>query len=162
MIKIKIQKTSEDAIVPNYAHEDDAGMDLFSVKNVLILPKHRALIPTGIKVEIPKGYEMQIRPKSGLAIREGITVLNTPGTVDADYRGEIGVILINLSSKPYKVEKGQKVGQAVFNKFETAKFVSAELSKTSRGEGGFGSTGMKTHKKPNKNVFRTNFSRVYS
>ena len=162
MIKVKIQKTSEDAIIPTYAHETDAGMDLFSAKDALILPKHRALIPTGIKVEIPKGYEMQIRPKSGLALRDGITVLNTPGTIDSDYRGEVGLILINLSSKPYKVEKGQKVGQAVFNKFETAKFISEKLSKTSRGEGGFGSTGLKAHKKPDKAVFRTNFSRVYS
>ena len=154
MLKVKIQKINEDAIIPNYAHEDDAGMDLFSVKDVLILPMHRALIPTGIKVEIPKGYEMQIRPKSGLALREGITVLNTPGTVDADYRGEIGIILINLSSKPYKVEKGQKVGQAVFNKFETAKFVSEKLSATKRGGGGFGSTGIK---KSEKIIIRKNF-----
>ena len=169
MIKVKIQKINEDAIIPEYAHESDAGMDMFSAKEMIIMPRHRALIPTGIQVEIPKGYEMQIRPKSGLALREGITVLNTPGTVDSDYRGEVGVILINHSSKPYKVEKGQKIGQAVFNKIEKAKFVQEKLSKTKRGEGGFGSTGLKHekkgflhHKKPTKTQLRTNFSRVYS
>jgi dUTP pyrophosphatase len=120
-------------------------MDLFSVKDVMIKPLHRALIPTGIKVEIPAGYEMQIRPKSGLALHNGITVLNTPGTVDSDYRGEVGVILINLSSKEYKVEKGQKIGQAVFNKIERAKFYEGKLSETKRGDGGFGSTGIRTN-----------------
>jgi len=140
MIIIRIQKISKDAIVPNYAYETDAGMDIYSVKNAIIKPHHRALILTGIKMEIPKGYEMQIRPKSGLALREGITVLNTPGTIDSSYRGEIGVILMNLSSKIYKVEKGQKIAQAVFNKIEKAKFVYGKLSKTERGESRFDST----------------------
>jgi len=143
MVNVKIQKISEDAIIPHYAHEDDAGMDLYSVKELIIKPDHRALVPTGIKIEIPKGYEAQLRPKSGLALRDGITVLNTPGTIDADYRGEVGVILINLSSKSYKVEKGQKIAQMVFNKIEKAKFVEKKLSETQRGEGGFGSTGLK-------------------
>jgi len=145
-LKVKIKKISEDAIIPNYAHEDNAGMDLFSVKDVLILPGHRALIPTGIKVEIPKGYEMQIRSKSGLALREGITVLNAPGTIDSSYTGETGVILINHSSKPYKVEKGQKIAQIIFNKIERVKFVEADKIKTTkRGDGGFGSTGLRTN-----------------
>ena len=146
MIKVKIQKINGDAIIPAYSQEDDAGMDLFSTKDYIIMPNHRILVGTGLKVEIPRGYEMQIRPKSGLAIRNGITVLNTPGTIDAGYRGEVGVILINKSSLPYKVEKGQKIAQAVFNKIEKAKFiVSTNLSKTERGDGGFGSTGLRTN-----------------
>jgi len=149
MIKVKIEKISNDAIIPNYAHETDAGMDLFSTKTIKIHPQHRALVGTGIKLEIPKGYEAQIRPKSGLALREGITVLNTPGTIDADYRGEVGVILINHSSKPYVVEKGQKIAQIVFNRVERVKLVQSKLNKTKRGEGGFGSTGL--------NKIRTNF-----
>jgi dUTP pyrophosphatase len=142
MIKVKIQKINEDAVIPEYAHDTDAGMDLFATKGYMLLPNHRVLVGTGLKMEIPKGYEMQIRPKSGLAIREGITVLNTPGTIDADYRGEVGVVLINHSSKPYKIEKGQKIAQAIFNKIEKAKFVSEKLSETKRGDGGFGSTGL--------------------
>jgi len=163
MLKIKIQKINEDAIIPEYAHDDDAGMDVYSTKNYLLLPNHRILVGTGLKVEIPKGYEMQIRPKSGLALREGITVLNTPGTVDSSYRGEVGVVLINHSSKPYKIEKNQKVAQIVFNKIERAKLLLKEaLSETKRGEGGFGSTGLKKHSKPSKSTFRTNFTRIYS
>lgn len=146
MIKVKIQKISEDAIIPKYAHDDDAGMDLFSTKEYVLLPNHRLLVGTGLKMEIPIGYEMQIRPKSGLAIKEGITVLNTPGTIDAGYRGEVGVILINHSSKPYKIEKHQKIAQAVFNKIEKAQIIESNLSKSKRGEGGFGSTGLKINK----------------
>jgi len=146
MLKIKIQKISEDAIIPSYAHSDDAGMDLFSIKDYILKPGHRCLVKTGLKMEVPNGYEAQIRPKSGLTLRDGITVLNTPGTIDAGYRGEIGVIVINHSSKPYKIEKGQKIAQMVFNKIEKAKFVSEKLGKTKRGEGGFGSTGLS--KKP--------------
>lgn len=181
MINIKVQKTREDAIIPEYAHEEDAGMDVYSTKDYLLLPKHRTLIGTGLKIEIPKGYEMQIRPKSGLALREGITVLNTPGTIDSSYTGEAGIILINHSSKPYKIEKGQKIAQIIFNKIERVKFVETDKIKTTnRGNNGFGSTGLKNekishdfsmqktkkrflhHKKPNKTVFRTNFSRIYS
>ena len=163
MLNIKIQKINEDAIVPKYAYESDAGMDVYSTKNYLLLPKHRTLVGTGLKIEIPKGYEMQIRPKSGLALRDGITVLNTPGTIDSSYRGEVGIVLINHSSKPYKIEKNQKIAQIIFNKIEKAKLIiSDELSETERGKGGFGSTGLKKHKKPNKAVFRTNFSRIYS
>lgn len=141
-LKVKIQKISEDAIIPRYAHDGDAGMDVFSTKDCILMPNHRILIGTGLKMEIPNGYELQIRPKSGIALRNGITVLNSPGTNDSNYRGEIGVLLINHSSKPCKIEKGQKLAQFVFNKIETAKFIiSEELSKTTRGEGGFGSTG---------------------
>jgi len=142
MLKIKVHKTSEDAVIPSYAHSDDAGMDLFSVQDYLLEAGHRCLVKTGLKMEIPVGYEAQIRPKSGLALRDGITVLNTPGTIDAGYRGEIGVIAINHSSKAYKIEKGQKIAQMVFNKIEKAKFQISSLSMTKRGEGGFGSTGL--------------------
>lgn len=162
-LNIKIQKINESAIIPEYAHEDDAGMDVYSTKNYMLLPNHRILVGTGLKIEIPKGYEMQIRPKSGLALRNGITLLNTPGTVDASYTGETGVILINHSSKPYKIEKGQKIAQIVFSKVERVKFSEADQIKTTkRGEGGFGSTGLKHHKRPTKTQLRTNFSRVYS
>jgi len=143
MLKVKIQKISEDAIIPHYAHEDDAGMDLYSTKECIIGPNHRILVGTGIKIEIPKGYEMQIRPKSGLALKEGITVLNTPGTIDAGYRGEVGIIIVNHSSRIYKIERGQKIAQAVFNKIEKVQLVESELSQTKRGAGGFGSTGIK-------------------
>lgn len=163
MINIKIHKLREDVIIPKYAYDSDAGMDVYSTKNCLLLPKHRVLVGTGLRIEIPKGYEMQIRPKSGLALRDGITVLNTPGTIDSSYRGEVGIVLINHSSKQYRIEKNQKIAQIVFNKIEKAKLiVTKELSETKRGEGGFGSTGLNVHKKPNKTVFRTNFSKVYS
>lgn len=143
MLNVKFQKISEDAIIPSYAHDGDAGMDLYSIKSYILKPRHRILVGTGIKVDIPKGYEMQIRPKSGLAIKEGITVLNTPGTIDSGYRGEVGVIMINHSSKTYKIEKGQKVAQAVFSRIEKAVLIESNLSETPRGDGGFGSTGLK-------------------
>jgi dUTP pyrophosphatase len=144
MLKVKIQKICEDAVLPKYAHETDAGMDLYSVKRYVLKPRHRLLARTGLKMEIPRGYEMQIRPKSGLALKEGITVLNTPGTVDSDYRGEVGVILINHSSKTCRIEKNQKIAQAVFNKIEKAKLTEVKrVNETERGEGGFGSTGLK-------------------
>ena len=144
MLEIKVLKLNENAIIPSYSHEGDSGMDLFSVENYTLFPRKRELIRTGLKVEIPLGYEMQIRPKSGLAWKKGITVLNTPGTVDAPYRGEVGVILINHGEENYEVKKGEKVAQIVFKKVETAVFKEVDsLSETSRGEGGFGSTGIK-------------------
>ena len=142
MVAIRIIK-EHDAKIPHYSHAGDSGMDLYSVEDCIIHPMERKLIRTGIRVEIPIGYEAQIRPKSGLAINHGITHLNTPGTIDSNYRGEIKIILINLGSEPYKVEKGKKVGQIVFSKVETAVLEETEeLSQTSRGDGGFGSTGL--------------------
>lgn len=142
-MRIKIQKISEDAIIPHYAREGDAGMDVYSPKGYILPAGHRLLIGTGLKIEIPKGYEMQIRPKSGLAIKEGISILNAPGTIDSGYRGEVGVILINHSSRPYSIKKGQKIAQIVFNKVEMVELVLADrITKTCRGEGGFGSTGL--------------------
>ena len=142
-LEIQVQKISPDAKLPGYAHHGDAGVDLYSEITVTLQPGARLLVPTGIKMAIPEGYEGQVRPKSGLALRHGISVLNTPGTVDAPYRGEVGVILVNLDPKtPYEIKKGEKIAQMVFAKVEHAVFTeAAELGATTRGEGGFGSTG---------------------
>jgi len=142
-LEIAVQKLHAEVKMPAYAHEGDAGLDLYSTINHTLQPGERVLIPTGLKMAIPHGYEGQVRPKSGLALKHGLTVLNTPGTVDAPYRGEVGVILINLDPKtPYEVKKGEKVAQMVFNKIEYATFTEAsDLTVTTRGEGGFGSTG---------------------
>jgi dUTP pyrophosphatase len=141
-IKIKIKKIHPDAIIPKYAHDGDAGMDLFSVEDVVIKPRYRLAVRTGLEFEIPNGYEMQIRPRSGMALKSGITVLNTPGTVDSGYRGEIKAILINLSSEDYSIKKGDKICQAIINKVERVQIEETkELSETKRGKGGFGSTG---------------------
>jgi len=143
-VKIKIKKLSPEAIVPHYAHDGDAGMDVYSMLDLALKPGHRSAIPTGLSFEIPKGYEIQVRPKSGMAIKSGITVLNTPGTVDSGYRGEVKVILINHSSQDYEIKKGEKIAQIVLAKYETAQIVEVEdLSETGRGDGGFGSTGLK-------------------
>lgn len=143
MVKVKIKRVSKDAVIPKYAHEDDAGVDLHSTEDYRIEPGKRVCAKTGLKVEFEEGYEMQIRPKSGLALKEGITLLNTPGTIDAGYRGEISVIIINHGLNTYDIKKGQKIAQAVFNKIEKADFIEVkELNETKRGEGGFGSTGL--------------------
>ena len=129
--------------MPGYAHEGDAGMDVYSAIECVIKPGERKLVPTGIKMAIPRGYEVQVRPKSGLALKHGLSIVNTPGTIDAGYRGEVGVILINHSNDEYKVEKNMKVAQLVVNKIEEANVVEVkDLDDTSRGEGGFGSTGL--------------------
>lgn len=142
-LEITVQKLHADVKMPAYAHEGDAGLDLYSTINHTLQPGERVLVPTGLKMAIPHGYEGQVRPKSGLALKHGLTVLNTPGTVDAPYRGEVGVILINLDPKtPYEVKKGEKVAQMVFNKVEYAAFAETSgLTVTTRGEGGYGSTG---------------------
>lgn len=142
-LEIAVQKLAPEVKLPGYAHEGDAGLDLYSTIDHVLQPGARILVPTGLKMAIPHGYEGQVRPKSGLALKHGITVLNTPGTVDAPYRGEVGVILINLDPKAaYEIKKGEKVAQMVFNKVEYASFTeAAELTDTTRGAGGFGSTG---------------------
>jgi len=143
-IEVLIQKLHNDAVIPKYAHEGDAGVDLHSTIDYGLKPGEKALIPTGLKMAIPKGYEGQVRPKSGLALKSGITVLNTPGTVDAPYRGEVGVIVINHSKDPYQIRKGEKIAQMIFNEIKYANFkVVDSLNETSRGEGGYGSTGLK-------------------
>ncbi len=143
-LKIKIKKLRPEAIIPKYAHESDAGMDLFSIENYILKPGERKLFGLGFQVEIPNGYEMQIRPKSGLALKHGITVLNAPGTIDSGYRGEIGVILFNTSKEDFEIRKGEKIAQAVISECEFAEIKEvSDLSETSRGQGGFGSTGLK-------------------
>lgn len=144
-MKIKIVNKSNNPL-PSYATEHSAGMDLraFVNEEIVLKPGTRYLIPTGLYIELPEGYEAQIRPRSGLALKSGITVLNTPGTIDADYRGEIGVILINLSSEDFKINNGDRICQMVINKYEKALLFEVDnLLETERGEGGFGHTGKK-------------------
>lgn len=141
-LKIKIIKTA-DVKIPAYTHRGDSGMDLYATEECLLEPMERRLIATGLKIAIPFGYEAQIRPKSGLALHHGITHANCIGTIDSSYRGEIKIPIINLSNKPYKVEKGKKIGQMVFAKVEEAIFEEVEeLEATTRNEQGFGSTGI--------------------
>lgn len=145
MIEIKVVNKGNQPL-PEYATPQSAGMDLrANIEEPIVLkPLSRVLIPTGLHIALPKGYEAQIRPRSGLAIKKGITCLNTPGTVDADYRGDVGVILINLSAETFIVNPGERIAQMVINKFEQAKFeLVEELEETERGEGGFGHTGVK-------------------
>ncbi len=138
-----MQKIS-DVPTPSYAHKGDSGVDLYAAEEYILKPMERKLIPTGLKIEIPYGYEGQVRPKSGLALNQGISHANAVGTIDSCYRGEIKVPLINLSDKDYTVEKGKKIGQMIFAKVEEAIFEeSEELSSTTRNEDGFGSTGLK-------------------
>ncbi|MEO4003891.1 MULTISPECIES: dUTP diphosphatase [unclassified Flavobacterium] len=142
---IKIINKSQHAL-PEYETIASAGMDLRAniTDPITLNPLERALVKTGLFIELPIGYEAQVRPRSGLAFKKGITVLNSPGTVDADYRGEIGVILVNLSNEPFVVENGERVAQLVIAKHERAEWELVEtLSETVRGEGGFGSTGVK-------------------
>ncbi|NMH89282.1 dUTP diphosphatase [Flavivirga algicola] len=142
-IKI-INKSNHD--LPNYETIASAGMDLrANISEAIILkPLERTIVKTGLFIELPIGFEAQVRPRSGLAAKKGITVLNAPGTVDADYRGEIGVILVNLSNDDFTIENGERVAQLVIAKHERAEWVIVEeLSETSRGKGGFGSTGVK-------------------
>jgi dUTP pyrophosphatase len=142
-MNIKIINTSNHAL-PHYETNASAGMDLrANLEMPLTLGSlERRVIKTGLFLELPVGYEAQIRPRSGLAVKKGITVLNTPGTIDADYRGEIGVILVNLSNEPFVVEDGERIAQMVITSHERAEWVEVnELSQTSRGAGGFGSTG---------------------
>ena len=142
-MKIKILKLDESATIPQYSHPGDAGLDLFSIAEQTILPGEAKLIHTGIAIELPTGTEAQIRPRSGLALKHSITVLNTPGTIDAGYRGEIGVILINHGKNPFTVLSGMKIAQMVIASVINAEIVTVEnLSMTSRGSGGFGSTGV--------------------
>lgn len=139
-----INKSSHD--LPHYETGASAGMDLRAniSETVTLQPLGRAIIKTGLFIALPVGFEAQVRPRSGLAAKKGITVLNSPGTIDADYRGEIGVILVNLSNEEFAIENGERIAQLVIAKHERADWVEVEeLSETSRGEGGFGSTGVK-------------------
>lgn len=142
-MKIKIKNTSAHAL-PAYETSCSAGMDLRAniEENIIIKPFERKLIPTGLFMELPVGFEAQVRPRSGLALKHGITVLNSPGTIDADYRGEIKVLLINFSQEDFTVENGQRIAQIIISRHETIQWEEAEeLTETQRGAGGYGHTG---------------------
>ena len=144
-IKVKIVNTSGNAL-PFYATEGSAGLDLkASLEAELILqPMERLLVPTGLFIELPNGFEAQVRPRSGLAVKQGITCLNTPGTIDSDYRGEIKILLINLSGESQSIQPGDRIAQLVVQKYEKVEWEQVEiLSSTERNDGGFGSTGKK-------------------
>ncbi len=145
-MKVKIINESNNPL-PEYATPGSAGMDLrasLPEGSIMLAPLQRVIVPTGIRLEIPQGFECQIRPRSGLAAKHGVTVLNSPGTIDSDYRGYIGVILVNLSSEPFIIENGERICQMVFAKVETATLVQTDsISDTDRGDGGFGHTGTK-------------------
>ena len=146
MTKIQIKKLSSSVSIPKYETPGSSGMDIAAhiENNIIINPGEKALVPTGFSIAIPKGYEVQIRPRSGLAAKKNITVLNTPGTIDADYRGEIKVILINLGKEKFIIENGERIAQMVVCPVIQAKLEEVkELSDTYRGSGGFGSTGTK-------------------
>ncbi len=141
-MEIKFVKIHEKAMIPTYAHQGDAGMDVYAVETLDIQPGERKLVHTGLKVEMPEDLELQVRPRSGLALKQGITVLNTPGTVDAGYRGEIGVILINLGQNIFHINPGDRIAQFVFNRYERVTAIEVDtLSSSERGEGGYGSSG---------------------
>ncbi len=142
---VKIVNKSNN-MLPTYSTILSAGMDIRASLNekVTLKPLERALIPTGLYIELPKGHEAQIRPRSGLALKHGISVLNTPGTIDADYRGEIGIILVNLSNQDFTIENGERICQMIIAKHETVDWSEVEfLEETERGAGGFGHTGKK-------------------
>jgi dUTP pyrophosphatase len=145
MIKIKVVNRGHQQL-PAYATQQSAGMDLRAnlSEPITLHPMERRLIPTGLHIALPEGYEAQVRPRSGLALKHGLTVLNTPGTIDADYRGEIGVVLINLSQEPFTVNDGERIAQLVIARYEKVDFIEVELlNDTERGQGGYGHTGVK-------------------
>jgi len=139
---LRFKRIHPDAVLPAYAHPSDAGMDVRSVADIVIPCGGRALVPTGLVAIIPPMHEIQVRPRSGLALKHGVTVLNTPGTIDSGYRGEIGVILVNFGDKDFPVAKGDKVAQLVFAPVVQPEVVETDtIDETDRGAGGFGSTG---------------------
>lgn len=144
MTILKIQKLAHNKVLPEYKTSGAAGMDLCAAieEQVTLKPLERTLIPTGLKIELEHGYEAQIRPRSGMSIKHGITLINCVGTIDEDYRGEVCVAVVNLSNDTYTIEPGERIAQMVIAKYEQAQIeVVAELTDTARGEGGFGSTG---------------------
>ena len=145
---VKFKKLNPDAIIPDDAHEGDAGMDLYSIQDDVIEPLSWKVIPTGLACALPNGTNGEVRSKSGIAAKNGVFVLNSPGTIDENYRGELGVILYNLNTKePFVIKKGQKIAQYVINQIEYVDTIEVEtLDETSRGEGGFGSSGLGRNK----------------
>ncbi len=144
-MKVKVVNKGHQPL-PQYATPQSAGMDLRANLDepVTLQPLERRLIPTGLYIALPEGYEAQVRPRSGLALKKGITVLNAPGTIDADYRGEVGVLLVNLSAEPFVVNDGERIAQMVIARHEQAEFETVEaLDETERGAGGYGHTGVK-------------------
>ena len=145
MIQIKVVNRGHQQL-PTYATPQSAGMDLRAniAEPIILHPMERRLVPTGLHIALPEGYEAQVRPRSGLALKHGLTVLNSPGTIDADYRGEVGVLLINLSQEDFVINDGERIAQMVIARHEQANFVVVEeLDQTERGEGGYGHTGVK-------------------
>ncbi|MFA4910525.1 MAG: dUTP diphosphatase [Desulfobacteria bacterium] len=147
-VKVQIKRVREDTDgdvpLPRYMTEHSAGMDLYAAvdKDVFIKPGERKLIPTGVAIAIPKGFEAQIRPRSGIAFKNGISLVNSPGTIDADYRGEIGVLLINFGTEPFTIKRGDRIAQMIINRVCRASLeLTQELDKTERDSGGFGHTG---------------------
>jgi dUTP pyrophosphatase len=142
-MKIRLKKLSPDAQLPTYAHgaHEDAGMDLRAIEHVVLKPGTPAGVGTGIAIELPPGFEAQVRPRSGLALKHAITVPNSPATIDPGYRGEIRVILLNLGHEPYVINPGDRIAQMVIAKYEPIEWEEGLLSDTTRGEGGFGSSG---------------------
>lgn len=140
---LSFKRVHPDAVLPAYAHPSDAGMDICSIDTLVIPVGKRALVKTGLVINLPPLYEAQVRPRSGLALKRGVTVLNTPGTIDSGYRGEIGVILINLGDEPFEVKTGDRIAQLVIAPVTQPAIIEAtEIDETDRGAGGFGSTGV--------------------
>jgi len=147
-VKVKITKLDPEAIIPQYAHPTDAGADVYAVEGTTIAAGETKIVKTGIAVAIPVGYEIQVRPRSGLSLKSGLRIANAPGTIDSDYRGEIGIIMTNTKDIPYVIDKGMKIAQLVISPVPRIKWEEVEtvedLGTTERGEGGFGSTGVKS------------------
>jgi len=142
-MRIKLKRLHPDAHLPHYAHGplEDAGMDLRSVEGAVLEPNVPKAVATGLAIEIPPGFEAQVRPRSGLALKSAIAVANTPGTIDPGYRGEIKVILINLGKASYEVHPGDRIAQMIISRYEAVEWEEEELAESARGEGGFGSSG---------------------
>ncbi len=141
-VRLKVQRIKQNAVLPKYANCGDAGMDLFSTEYYKLNPGERCLVSTGLKFEVPFGYELQIRPRSGLALKKGVSLVNTPGTLDSGYRGELGLIVINHGQEILEISSGDKIAQAVLNKIEIADIEEVnKLNESQRGEQGFGSSG---------------------
>ena len=142
-MRISIQRLHPNAVLPSYAHgpDEDAGMDLHAVESVTLEPGKPGMVPTGLAIELPPGFEAQVRPRSGLALKHGITLPNAPATIDPGYRGEIRVILLNLGPAAYTVEVGDRVAQMIVTRYEAIEWVEGDLADSRRGAGGFGSSG---------------------
>jgi dUTP pyrophosphatase len=142
-MKLRVKRLVPEAALPEYAHgpSEDAGMDLRAVSDVLLEPNVPQLVPTGLAIEVPSGYEAQLRPRSGLALKHAITLPNAPATIDPGYRGEVRVILLNLGREPYQIHKGDRIAQMVIARYEAIEWEEGDLANSVRGQGGFGSSG---------------------